>query len=141
MQTVIRSRFGAFACVGAFVYLPRTSTSSMTASNMTIEELKAVVTEELQELNGHLGTVNEFFKHMGKVNAWVTNHAANGESAARVVHLLRRHTEALFELVGNESSSSSEGGAGSSSGSVANCSITVCGILWNIGVGTGSVAN
>ena len=110
MQNVIRSRFGALACVGAFVYLPRTSTSSMTASNMTIEELKAVVTEELQELNGHLGTVNEFFKHMGKVNVWVTKHAANGESAARVVHLLRRHTEALFKLVGNESSSSSEGG-------------------------------
>ena len=67
MQNVIRSRFGAFASVGAFVYLPRTSTSSMTASNMTIEELKAVVTEELQELNGHLGTVNEFFKHMDRI--------------------------------------------------------------------------
>ena len=60
MQTVIRSRFGAFACVGAFVYLPRTSTSSMTASNKTIEELKAVVTEELQVLKGQLGTVNGF---------------------------------------------------------------------------------
>ena len=82
----------------------------MTASNMTIEELKAVVTEGLQELNGHLGTVNEFFEHMGKVNVWVTYHAANVESAARVVGHLRRHTEALFKLVGNESSSSSEGG-------------------------------
>ena len=110
MQTVIRSRFGAFACVGAFVYLPRTSTSSMTASNMTIEELKAVVMEELQELNGHLGIVNEFFKYMGQENVWVTNHAAYCQSAARVVDLLRRHAEAVFKLVGNESSSSSEGG-------------------------------
>ena len=89
MQTVIRSRFGAFACVGAFVYLPRTSTSSMTASNKTIEELKAVVTEELQVLKGHLGTVNGFFDHMvaypGGENVWVMNHAANCVRAARVL--------------------------------------------------------
>ena len=110
MQTVIRSRFGAFACVGAFVYLPRTSTSNMTASNMTIEELKAAVMEELQELNGHLDIVNEFFKYMGQENVWVTNHAAYCQSAATVVDLLRRHAEAVFKLVGNESSSSSEGG-------------------------------
>ena len=110
MQTVIHSRFGAFACLGSFVYLPRTSTSNMTASNMTIEELKAVVTEGLQELNGHLGTVHEFFGHMGEVNVWVTYYAAKVESAVRVVGHLRRHTEALFKLVGNESSSTSEGG-------------------------------
>ena len=47
---------------------------------------------------------------MGEVNVWVTYYAAKVESAARVVGHLRRHTEALFKLVGNESSSSSEGG-------------------------------
>ena len=86
----------------------------MTASNKTIEELKAVVTEELQVLEGHLGAVNRFFDCMvadpGGENVWVTNHAANGVSAARVLDQLRRDTEALFKLVGNESSSSSEGG-------------------------------
>ena len=91
MQTVIHSRFGAFACLGAFVYLLRTSTSSMTASNMTIEELKAAVMEELQELNGHLDIVNDFFKYMGQENVWVTNHAAYCQSAASVVNLFSVH--------------------------------------------------
>ena len=86
----------------------------MTASNKTIEELKAVVTEELQVLKGHLGTVNGFFDHMvvypGGENVWVMNHAAICERAARVLDQLKIDTEALFKLVGNESSSSSEGG-------------------------------
>ena len=81
----------------------------MTANNMTIEELKAVVMEELQELNGHLRIVNDFFNFMGQENAWVTNSAAYCQNAARVVDLLRKHAEAVFKLVGNESSSSSEG--------------------------------
>ena len=65
-------------------------------------------------LEGHLGAVNRFFECMvadpGGENVWVTNHAAYCQSAARVVDLLRRHAEAVFKLVGNESSSSSEGG-------------------------------
>ena len=81
----------------------------MTANNMTIEELKAVVMEELQELNGHLVIVNDFFNFMGQENVWVTNNAAYCQNAARVVDLLTKHAEAVFKLVGNESSSSSEG--------------------------------
>ena len=114
MQNVIRSRFGALACVGAFVYLPRTSTSSMTDSNKTIEELEAMVTQQLEVLKSNLGAVNVFFCHMvaqsGQENVWVTAHAAYGESAARVLDESSRDTKALFKLVGKESSSSSEGG-------------------------------
>ena len=64
MQTAIHSRFGAFACLGAFAYLPRTSTSSMTDSNPTIEELEAMVTQQLEVLKGNLGALNVFFCHM-----------------------------------------------------------------------------
>ena len=72
----------------------------MTANNMTIEELKAVVMEELQDLNGHLRIVNDFFNFMGQENAWVTNSAAYCQNAARVVDLLTKHAEAVFTLVG-----------------------------------------
>ena len=109
MQNLIRSRFGALACVGAFVYMPRTSTSCMADSNKTIEELEAMVTQQLEVLKSHLGAVNMFFCHMvaqsGQENVWVATHAAYGESAARVLDELGMDTKALFKLVGKESSS------------------------------------